>query len=138
MEFKVLGVPVRLSVALAAMALGFIICWLTVCRCVNVKEGLAPIDYQMGKDVSSSWINWADKKQEGAPTSAAALLAGNVAPNPNEQLEQGQLFMFGQNNFSPECCPSSYSGSTGCACFSPQQMDFLNERGGNRTMSTIY
>lgn len=138
MEFKVLGVPVRLSVALAAMALGFIICWLTVCRCVNVKEGLAPIDYQMGKDVSSSWINWADKKQEGVPTSADALLAGNVAPNPNEQLEQGQMFMFSGTNFSPECCPSSYSGSTGCACFSSQQMNFLNERGGNRTMSSVY
>ena len=134
MEFKVLGVPVRLSVALAAMALGFIICWLTVCQCTNVKEGLAPIDYQMGKDVSSSWINWADKKQEGA----SSKLAGNIAPNPNEQLEQGQLFMFGENNFSPDCCPSIYSGSTGCACLSPQQMDFLNERGGNRTMSSIY
>lgn len=133
-----MGVPVRASVAIAAMALGFIICWLTVCRCVNVKEGLAPIDYQMGKDIPSSWINWADKKQEGAPVSAGALLAGNVAPNPNEQLEQGQLFMFSGTNFSPECCPSSYSSSLGCACFSAQQMDFLNERGGNRTMSSVY
>lgn len=133
-----MGVPVRLSVAISAMVLGFIICWLTACRCVNVKEGLAPIDYQMGKDIPSSWINWADKKQEGAPVSAAALLAGNVAPNPNEQLEQGQLFMFSGTNFSPECCPSSYSSSSGCACFSAGQMDFLNERGGNRTMSSIY
>lgn len=138
MEFKVMGVPVRLSVAISAMVLGFIICWLTVCRCVNVKEGLAPIDYQMGKDIPSSWINWADQKQAGAPTSAGALLAGNVAPNPVEQLEQGQLFMFSGTNFSPECCPSSYSSSTGCACFSPDQMDFLNQRGDNRNMPTNY
>ena len=136
MEFKVMGVPVRLSVALAAMALGFIICWLTVCRCV--KEGLAPIDYKMGQDVSSSWIHWADKKQEGAAVSADKLLAGNVAANPNEQLEQGQMFIFGDTKFAPECCPSSYSSSRGCACVSPEQMNFLNERGGNRTLTTIY
>lgn len=133
-----MGTPVRLNVVIPAIILGFIICWLTACRCVHIKEGLAPIDYQMGKDISSSWINWADKKQEGAPVTANKLLAGNVAPNPNEQLEQGQLFMFSGTNFSPECCPSSYSGSTGCACLSSGQMNFLNERGGNRTMSSVY
>lgn len=138
MEFKLLGVPVRVDVALAAVALGFIICWLLVCDCAKLKEGMAPINYQMGKDVPSSWINWADQTQGPVPPSADTILAGNVAPNPMQQLEQGQLFMFAENKFSGDCCPSIYSSSDGCACISPGQMNFLNERGGNRTQATIF
>jgi hypothetical protein len=34
-------------------------------------------------------------------------------------------------SFKPECCPSVYSTSTGCACISPEQKTFFAERGGN-------
>ena len=48
-------------------------------------------------------------------------------------LPEGELFFFADNKFKPECCPSTYSGSTGCACLSQDQVTYINERGGNRT-----
>jgi len=48
-------------------------------------------------------------------------------------LPEGQLFLFADNQFKPECCGSSVSSSTGCACITRSQMDYVNQRGGNRT-----
>jgi len=53
-------------------------------------------------------------------------------------LPEGELVFFNKTKFSPECCPSSYSSSAGCACASPEQMKYLNERGGNRTLTSVY
>jgi hypothetical protein len=33
--------------------------------------------------------------------------------------------------FAPECCPSAYSTSQGCACMSDDTLDFFASRGGN-------
>lgn len=52
---------------------------------------------------------------------------GRTAP-----LQDGELAMFADNTMSPECCPSSYSGSGGCVCETEQQMKYLSSRGGNR------
>jgi hypothetical protein len=49
-----------------------------------------------------------------------------------------RLDVFENTKFSPECCPSNYSSSTGCACMTPEQMKFLGQRGGNRTLNTEY
>ena len=136
MEVKVFGMSIRVDVAIACMILGAIICSLLICQCVPaVKEGMASIDYTMGEGLNQQWrhAGGADAKR-----SAMGDLAGNVAPAPGAQLEAGQLFMFGDNKFSPSCCPSIYSGSTGCACMSEAQAKFLNERGDNRTEATLY
>jgi hypothetical protein len=44
------------------------------------------------------------------------------------------LFIFKNNQSKPECCSSSYSSDTGCVCTTPQQREFINTRGGNRTV----
>jgi hypothetical protein len=49
-----------------------------------------------------------------------------------------RLDVFENTKFSPECCPSNYTSSTGCACMTPEQMKFLGQRGGNRTLNTEY
>ena len=33
--------------------------------------------------------------------------------------------------FKPECCPSSYTTSAGCACLTPEQLEYVSKRGGN-------
>ena len=43
------------------------------------------------------------------------------------------LFMFKDNQCKPECCGASFSCNGGCVCSTPEQRDFLNMRGGNRT-----
>lgn len=42
------------------------------------------------------------------------------------------LDMLSGQTFQPNCCPSTYSNSSGCACMSNEQLDFLSSRGGNR------
>ena len=46
-------------------------------------------------------------------------------------LPEGQLDMFATTEFKPECCPNTYSSSTGCACMSVGQYDALKQRFGN-------
>lgn len=45
-----------------------------------------------------------------------------------------QLFVFKNNQVKPECCSSSYSSDMGCVCTTPDQRQYLNTRGGNRTV----
>jgi len=40
-----------------------------------------------------------------------------------------QLAMFAYNNVSPYCCPSTYSSDRGCVCMTPQQYNYINSRG---------
>jgi hypothetical protein len=53
-------------------------------------------------------------------------------------LPDEELVFFDKNIFSPECCPSNYSSADGCLCAAPEQMKYLNERGGNRTLVGEY
>lgn len=52
---------------------------------------------------------------------------GNM-PKP---LPEGEIDFLATTKFLPNCCPSAYSNSSGCACLSDQQLVFLSERGGN-------
>jgi hypothetical protein len=60
--------------------------------------------------------------------------------SPNEPLEgpQGELgpdnmFIFKNNQCKPECCGATFSCDGGCVCTTPEQRNFINARGGNRT-----
>ena len=44
-----------------------------------------------------------------------------------------RLFMFANNPTSLNCCPSTYSSSTGCVCTTEKQRDYVNRRGHNRS-----
>ena len=39
------------------------------------------------------------------------------------------LFMFYRNKSSPECCPSTFTTSTGCVCTTEEQRNYINRRG---------
>jgi hypothetical protein len=62
-----------------------------------------------------------------------------TAPNepllgPSFQPGPDHLFIFKNNQSKPECCSASYSSDTGCVCTSPEQRNYINMRGGNRTV----
>jgi hypothetical protein len=52
---------------------------------------------------------------------------------PAEEVGPDNLFMFKNNQCKPSCCGSSYSCGGGCVCTTPEQRDYINSRGGNRT-----
>ena len=61
-----------------------------------------------------------------------------TAPNeplngPPVEVGPDSLFMFKNNQCKPECCGASWSCDGGCVCTTPDQREFINTRGGNRT-----
>lgn len=145
MEIELFGQKLRVEVILLSMLVGYILGAHLLCACskISVKEGLsmleggAPVSYHMGDGVPSSWENKAELKEKG-PNDWYKGLEGNTAPNPQEWVESGRLEFLAHNKFDAKCCPSFYSGDMGCPCISPEQMKYLNSRGGNRTFPTEF
>jgi hypothetical protein len=64
-----------------------------------------------------------------------AILGRPAQPVP---LPEGQLDFLATTPFKPECCPSAYSTSTGCACLTMDQYKYLVDRGGNNVPYSEY
>lgn len=94
----------------------------------------ASTDWQMGEGQSTNWQNKANQYAASMgyseQKSKYSQYSGTSMP-----LPEGQMYMFADNKFKPECCPSTYTSSTGCACITQEQVDYINQRGGNRTMA---
>lgn len=99
------------------------------------REGLAlmgsDVNEVQNSDVAGMWVTKAN-------TYASEFGYGLInntgsAYTADEPLKNGELVMFAKNKFKPECCPAPYSSSTGCVCMTPEQINYLNTRGGNRT-----
>jgi len=86
----------------------------------DASEGFSDIaGAAMGHDISQS-ATFSGNIGNGT----AAISYPDVPPN--------TLDMLTDQTFRPDCCPSTYSNSSGCACLSDAQMTFLSDRGGNR------
>jgi hypothetical protein len=48
------------------------------------------------------------------------------------------LSMLAFNQAKPECCPSTFSTSTGCVCLTSKQSDWLSLRGGNNGFNSDF
>lgn len=99
------------------------------------REGLALMGSDVNEvqngDVAGMWVTKAN-------TYASEFGYGIInntgsAYSADEPLKNGELVIFAKNKFKPECCPAPYSSSTGCVCMTPEQITYLNTRGGNRT-----
>ncbi len=80
------------------------------------KEGFANFFGLGGKGKGAR-----NKDDEGR----AVAVDGSVNPSDSPSV------FLDNTTFKPECCPSVYSNSQGCACLSKQQVEFLDARGGN-------
>ena len=143
MEVKILGNKIRLECVAVCLLIGMFIGGHVLCSCAkidNIKIGLktvesfenmgAPVSYKMGSGVNGSWDTRKQKKGPSVAWRSQQIDTYKGTPVP---LPEGQMFMFADNEFKPECCGSSVSSSTGCACITKAQMDYVNQRGGNRT-----
>lgn len=91
------------------------------------KEGFANVGDKVMSGVNGSF--------EGAYQNESWRQgAGESHQGTEVPLPAGEMFFFAGNKFSPQC-RSSYSSSTGQACLSKEQIDYLNMRGGNRTLA---
>ena len=157
MEVKIFGMKIRVECVVLCLLIGIFIGGHLLCSCSkidNIKVGLterrncgcsgkckcgarenfqnlgAPTDYKMGTGVNGSWETRKQKVGPDIPWRSQQADTYKGTPVP---LAEGQMFLFADNQFKPECCGSSVSSSTGCACITRAQMDYVNQRGGNRT-----
>ena len=75
------------------------------------------------------------KKGEKPSKGAQAILD---RPPQSVPLPEGQLSMFANTEFKPECCPNAYSNGSGCACMTVNQYNYLVSRGGNNVPYSEY
>jgi hypothetical protein len=87
----------------------------------------ASLSDSMGDGVRSSWLN-SDK------TPIDNNKYSRMETTTSTPLPESEMLIFNNNKFTPECCPSTYSNSTGCLCATPEQLNYLNSHGGNRTV----
>jgi hypothetical protein len=115
---------------------------------IQAKEGFvgantnygqsSPFDLNSSSTVNaSSWSASDMTVVPGKPLSPGVkqFLAREPQPVP---LPEGELDMFASTPFKPECCPNTYSTSTGCACMSGKQYNYLVNRGGNNVPYSEY
>lgn len=129
----------NLLTIIVSLLIGGIIACHTLCGSTSLnsdkKEGFlngAPLNYQLGYGVPNDMWSAPPVTANQAYQNMYASLAGHTGG----QVPPKGLFMWTSNLFKPECCftPQQYSSSTGCACISKEQMQFISSRGGNNTL----
>ena len=96
--------------------------------------------YDLSSDIPVNTSSWSAQNMTvtpGQPLSAGvkAFLARPQQPVP---LPEGEMLMFANTPFKPECCPNTYSNSSGCACMTSNQYNFLQVRGFNNVPYSEY
>jgi len=149
MEIKVCGIKLRVEVVIISLLIGTFLGAHVLCSCAkidNVKVGIkkvkegfdnmgAAINYKMGQGVYGSWET---RKQKKGPSIPWRKQHHETYKGTKVPLPEGQMFFFANNEFKPECCGSSVSSSSGCACVTKSQIEYVNQRGGNRTLCGGY
>jgi hypothetical protein len=112
------------------------------------KEGFTPANINFGESSTYSLSNdnvintsaWDAPDMTvvpGKPLSAGVKQFLSREPQP-VPLPDGELLMFANTPFKPECCPNTYSNSSGCACMTGDQYNYLVLRGGNNVPYSQY
>ena len=120
MAVKLFGMKCRLELLVLVALLCLYIGSTLMCNCTRI-EPFAPVQ-------SSYAMQGGESSNEYDLKKATAGHKGTPVP-----LAPGQLDFFADNRFDPECCPSTYSSSDGCACMSAAQVSYLNQRGSNNS-----
>ena len=86
---------------------------------------------------TSSWSQPNLTVVPGQPLSEGVkkFLAREPQPVP---LPEGEMLMFANTPFKPECCPNTYSNSSGCACMTGDQYNALITRFSNNVPYSEY
>jgi hypothetical protein len=88
---------------------------------VNTSSWFSPdMNVSSGKALSDDVKKFLDRKQQPLP------------------LENGQMHFLANSEFKPDCCPSTYSTSSGCWCGTSKDYNYLVMRGGNNVPYSEY
>ena len=112
------------------------------------KEGFAGANTNYGQSSQYSLGNYnpVDTSSWGQPTMTVtpgkplskAVKQFMARPEQPVPLPEGEMLMFANTPFKPECCPNTFSNSSGCACMTGGQYNSLVQRGGNNIPYSEY
>jgi hypothetical protein len=71
------------------------------------------------------------KKEGFTGANTSSWSAQNMTLIQGHSLPEGEMFMFANTKFAPECCPGTYSNSDGCECLTTNKFSFFKLRGNN-------
>ncbi len=106
---------------------------------VNSMSGDVYSDARAPPVNTSSWFSPNLSYTKGQDISKDAPVQ-NILNRPKQPipLPEGQLDFFATTQFKPQCCPNAYSNSSGCACMTVPQYNYLIDRGGNNVPYSEY
>lgn len=105
----------------------------------NINYGESSL-YSLSQDDpvdTSSWSAQNITVMPGQPLSAGVKQFLQRKPT-QVPLPEGEMFMFANTEFKPECCPNTYSNSSGCACMDSGSYNYLVTRGSNNVPYSEY
>lgn len=163
MEISLLGLKLNLEIIILIGIIYLIMASHTVCGCCNfpgIMETFVNLSQKMGKEgFSGANTNygqsapytlgqttpidpslWGQQNlvvKPGQPIPPAVQSILNREPQP-VPLPEGEMLMFANTPFKPECCPNTYSNSSGCACMTSEQYNYLILRGKNNVPYSEY
>ena len=160
MDISILGYKLNLEVLILFGIIYLILVVHTVCSTCNVmgimesmrgmmmKEGFVGANTNYGESSNYSLMNYKPVNTSSWSRPDLRVIPGEPL-NPGVQailnrpsqpvpLPPGELDMFANTPFKPECCPNTYSNSTGCACMTTNQYNYLVTRGGNNEPYSEY
>ena len=168
MEFSILGMKFNLVTLIIIVVLYWVMVGHVLCSCSTVTpydagrmfakvtetftgkktEGFTSVNSMSGDVYSSakmppvsttSWFTPNLTYTKGQDLSKDVAVQ-NILNRPKQQipLPEGEMDFFANTEFKPECCPNAYSSSTGCACMTIPQYNYLIDRGGNNVPYSEY
>jgi hypothetical protein len=105
----------------------------------NINYGESSL-YSLGDDTPLDTSSWSaqDMTVKSGQRVSAGVKAFLARPEQQIPLPEGEMLMFANTPFKPECCPNAFSTSTGCACMTGKQYNYLISRGSNNVPYSEY
>ena len=105
----------------------------------NINYGESSL-YDLGNNDSINTDSWSAPNMTVVPGQplSAGVKAFLARPQQQRPLPEGEMDFFANAQFKPECCPSTYSTSTGCWCGTSKDFNYLIQRGGNNVPYSEY
>ena len=105
----------------------------------NINYGESSL-YDLGNNDSINTDSWSAPNMTVVPGQplSAGVKAFLARPQQQLPLPEGEMDFFANAQFKPECCPSTYSTSTGCWCGTSKDYNYLIQRGNNNVPYSEY
>ena len=105
----------------------------------NINYGESSL-YNLNSDQSVDTSSWSAQNMTVVPGQPLSAGVKQFLARKQQQLPlpEGEMNFFANSQFKPECCPSTFSTSTGCWCGTSQDYNYLITRGGNNVPYSQY